>query len=112
MGLDSFWKLPEGAVVNINPPLRLCGGMLSGSGKGSFRGKVYDRAVEAITGESLYQLEIPNATIKKMADALENGQYETFEANASYGTSPQEFADIQRMFRIYADAGATLHGWW
>ena len=37
----------------------LCGGMFSGHGNGSFRGKVYNDFVEEITRESLYQGYIP-----------------------------------------------------
>ena len=57
MGLDSFWRHPiEGTPdLEFNPPLTLCGGMLSGNGQGSFRGKVYEDVIKSITGVSLYQ---------------------------------------------------------
>ena len=118
MGLDSFWKLPEDSKPpQFKEPLRLCGGMLSGSGEGSFRGKVYAGLIETITGESLYKEDISNDTVKKMADALDKTSYadamKSREANEyGYEIGRAEYGHLQEMFRAYADAGATLHGWW
>ena len=137
MGLDSYWLEPEKndegeydtMEVKTDEPIQLCGGMMSGSGSGSFRGKVYDDIVDGITGVSLYREMTDNETVRKMADALEAADYDTYygldkpeKSNpldditdvyaGANQISREEFADLQRMFRLYGDAGANLHGWW
>lgn len=113
MGLDSFWKMPEETKDNhpkhpeFNPPLQLCGGMLSGSGQSSFRGKVYAGLIHSVTGVDIYQETISNDTIKKMAEKLDKEDFDFI-----HEFSDEECNDMVRMFRAYADAGATLHGWW
>ena len=91
--------------------------MPSGSGEGSFRGKVYAGLIEAVTGESLYKEDISNDTVKKMSDALDKTSYadamKLREADEyGYEIDRNEYGQLQEMFRLYADAGATLHGWW
>lgn len=115
MGLDSFWvHRVNGEMVraeDVHPPreLRLCGGMFSGHGDGSFRGKVYDDFITAATGVSLYQEEITNIVVRSMADMLD--AYDGLE-HERHGLTDQEVADLKLMFRTYADAGCALHGWW
>ena len=119
MGLDSFWKLPKGTRKPVfKPELILVGGLFSGHGKGSFRGKIYSDIIEAITGESLYQEEIPNTTIREMAEKLNNfSPTEAFlKDHAAYKQTPsehlEEYNNLRRMFNEYAKRGASLHGWW
>jgi hypothetical protein len=114
MGLDSYWELPEGAEApTFEPELNLCGGMLSGHGGGSFRGKVYDSAVAHITGQTLYEYVIHNDKVKEMADKLEAAPDESFyEKGWQDFLNDEVIADLKRMFRGYADAGASLKGWW
>jgi hypothetical protein len=120
MGLDSYWKLPKRKRhPNFDPPLQLCGGMLSGHGCGSFRGKVYDKVVEGITGVSLYQEEIDADTVMHMSNELNGTPYHTVvsqdlerDEDYDFDISESEYGDLQRMFKGYADKGATLHGWW
>jgi hypothetical protein len=121
MGLDSFWDIPKGSKdVNFSPPLKLCGGMLSAHGEGSFRGKVYDYLIETVTGESLYQEKIAPAVIKKMSLALDNTEYDSLpphlrtsgSADEAYPVTREEYEDIRRMFSTYAKLGACLKGWW
>jgi len=121
MGLDSFWELPSGSKkANFNPPLRLCGGIFSGSGEGSFRGKVYDSIVETVTGESLYQEEINPSTVAKMASALQSTEFESIPLSLRSpegdgfgdGVTAHEYDDLRRMFSSYAELGASLKGWW
>ena len=109
MGLDNFWRLPEGKEVTFKPPLKLCGGMLSGHGDGSFRGKVYDEIVEDVTRVSLYG-DIDAATVKQMSEMLDGTPYDPeFEAN--FDIKKAEYNDLRRMFRTYADADANLAAW-
>lgn len=110
MGLDSFWVDSDGNEIQVefkNPP-KLCGGIFSANGVGSFRGKVYNEFVQSITGVSLYQEMIDNETIKEMADKLDE-----FVKNHDMELWDEDQAeDLALMFRVYADAGACLHGWW
>lgn len=110
MGLDSFWKHPvEGTPdPEFDPPLALCGGMFSGNGRGSFRGKVYAEVIKDITGVSLYQEHIPNEAVREMAKALEEW---TDGQDADYEDEEGLF-DLSRMFNAYANAGFELIGWW
>lgn len=113
MGLDNFWK--GGTPVNFSPDINLCGGMFSQHGEGSFRGKVYAHIIERATDgkHSLYTETISNEDVQDIAVALENSKYSNLIAEAStFHVSEQEFEDLKWMFRVYADAGATLHGWW
>ena len=127
MGLDNFWILPKKQKndLTFDPPLCLVGGMFSGFGQGSFRGKVYSDIIEAITGEGLYQETIPNRTIKKMAASLRDFRadekffeyyhhWQIGEGNEAeaYSEFLYEIDDLRRMFAAYAACGASLSGWW
>ena len=142
MGLDNFWELPEGAdEPTFEKELRLCGGMFSGHGQGSFRGKVYADLVEAITGVSLYTEKIDNETVREMAqklaettyeEALEHDSWTMFSPEVWYNEDTEEeyyafeedpeypnheeckerWKDFQTMFMTYAEAGAELTSWW
>lgn len=116
MGLDSAWvkmcipgkTAPE---VTFNPPLNLIGGLFSGHGQGSFRGKCYAARIEELTGVSIYQEWISNNVIHSMADKLTEWRI----AQGDYPNSSEvdsDDDDLVRMFRKYADAGFGLVGWW
>jgi hypothetical protein len=120
MGLDNFWKLPEGSTPpTFDPPLRLCAGMLSSNGEGSFRGKVYDPILEALSAPSLYSETLSNQEIQTIANILEKTPYEAFQTRLqktnttlNWPINREEYEDLTRMFSTYAQTGATLHGWW
>ena len=115
MGLDLYWKpglAQDGTSKEITVPgLKLISGMLSGGGDGSFRGKCYDSVVAGVTGESLYQEAIPNATVMRMFEALQKTPFEEACAHDP-DLDEQQYTDLQRMFKAFAEAGYTLHGWW
>ena len=118
MGLDSIWSIGTGKngltkarKVIFRPRLNLVGGLFSGEGQGSFRGKVYNRFIEEQTGESLKQKTISSAKVKEMSDQLQK-MYWYIGLKKRYKISKQEFNDLRRMFKRYAKEGATLHGWW
>lgn len=123
MGLDNAWVLPgdndREKHPEFDPPLRLVGGLFSDHGRGSFRGKVYDDIINHITGESLYQIEIPNERVREMARKIREFKvtkkvYEDchhFQGD-TYERFTSEMNDIRRMFDAYAEAGAKLVGWW
>jgi hypothetical protein len=118
MGLDSIWKMPEYEQFKMHhpvfdPPLKLCGGILSCNGKYSFRGKVYSEIISKVWGCGLYLEEISNSDIREIATALESAKYKDLKEFYPYeGFGESEFNDLVRMFRVYADAGASLIGWW
>jgi hypothetical protein len=115
MGLDSFWELPEGAEdPSFEPELHLCGGLCSGHGQGSFRGKVYNYFIENTTGQTLYAEVIDNIKVQDMAKKLQI-YLDTQNLNdltELYGLEIFELKDLCQMFNTYAKVGATLHGWW
>ena len=121
MGLDSIWVMPatgdvvDGVIVEkehpvFEPPLQLVTGILCNEGI-TFRGKVYDSFIDEISGISLYQVDMSNKDVKDIADALEKLALDA-DLLSKFDISSIELADLQRMFRTYADAGAILHGWW
>jgi len=116
MGLDNYWELPEGVdEPAFEPELQLCGGLFSANGSGSFRGKVYNGIVEALTGVSLYEDKIDSEQVKNMANLLNKSTWEDVKGNeeiAAWGISEHEFTDLQRMFTRYADVGASLTSWY
>ena len=115
MGLDNYWMKNKEELGTIEGEFKICGGMLSGNGNDSFRGKVYHRFVEDVTEVSLYgdrdTNEIPLETVKKMADDLEATEWrDSYIEN--YDIEEQEFKDLVRMFRLHADAGHYLVAWY
>ena len=115
MGLDNIWKKNKDENGFIEGEFKICGGVFSGSGNDSFRGKVYARLVEDITGVSLYgdpeTFETPNETVKQMAIDLEETEWrDSYIQN--YDIEEQEFKDLVRMFRLHADAGHYLLAWY
>lgn len=112
MGLDSIWKMPDGVNHPVfDPALDLCGGLFSGFGQGSFRGKVYNEFIEHVSGISLYQEEMSNADVRKVARSL--ATYDSRSKDlVAFEITLAEIDDLTRMFTEYGDAGATLVGWW
>ena len=115
MGLDNYWMKAKEELGHIEGNFSICGGMMSGSGNDSFRGKVYHRFVEDVTEISLYgdreTNEISNETVKKMADDLEATEWrDSYIEN--YDIVEEEFKDLVRMFRLHADAGHFLVSSW
>jgi hypothetical protein len=115
MGLDNYWKKSKEEAGTIEGDFQICCGIFSGSGNESFRGKVYHRLVEDITGISLYgdseTCEISHETVKQMADDLEKTEWrDSYIQN--YDIEEQEFKDLVRMFKLHADAGHYLVAWY
>ena len=70
MGLDSYWLDGDKKKASVPGHFRLVGGMLSGHGNDSFRGKCYAGLVESVTGVSLYQELIAPEVVREMSDKL------------------------------------------
>ena len=113
MGLDTY-SSKEG--LNCGR-IKLCGGLMSANGQGSFRGKVYADFIEKITEEGLYQELIPNAIVRtmsyKLTKYIEDNTEESHDPGAyDWDVSWQEAKDIAKWFRITAGNDADVIGWW
>jgi len=120
MGLDSRFLFPDDEIPESLKDLNLCGGMFSGDGSdGSFRGKVYEGFLAAITegNFSLYQFEQEPEDYKIAVDALREwvtrgrGAY-TSLIDPYFNVSNQEVRDLQLLFSVAYKHNATLIGWW
>jgi hypothetical protein len=114
MGLDSYWVkvCAPGAtapLVEFDPPLALCQGMLSVGGSETFRGKVYAEMIEAVSGVSLYQELMPVMQVHAIASALRH----VIDSDEwpQYKSHP-DLPDLSRMFTAYAEHNYSLAGWW
>lgn len=92
--------------------IRLCGGVFSGDA-GSFRGKVYDRLVDEVTGVSLYQDWIAPKTVCEMWRALEacDAEEAARSGSAGYAVAPEEVVHLRTFFRICTERGLGLMAW-
>jgi hypothetical protein len=120
MGLDNIAmiKVSENdyrqAPDVIFGDVELCQGMLtSGS---SFRGKVYNTAVEAITGQSLYENIGPDR-LREMAESLGNWMAshpgQGYVPLSGYGeTTREELAMLANFFRVCASNDLYLYAWY
>jgi hypothetical protein len=111
MGLDNYWMKNKEELGVIEGNFKVTGGMFSGNGNDSFRGKVYYQFIYDVTEVSLsgdYDTkEIPNEIVKKMADDLEATEWrDSYVEN--YDIEEYEFRDLVKMFRLHADAGHYL----
>lgn len=119
MGLDTYSSKQD---LDVYKDITgLCGGILSGNGQGSFRGKVYDNFILRVTEESLYQERIPNVTVRKMArkltDYVKNNTKKShdeqqLEAEDSWDVTWKEAKILAEWFRITAGYDADVEGWW
>ena len=132
MGLDCFWKTSEkdedSLSLEFEPELRLCGGLFSGHGSGSFRGKVYEDFINRVTGYSLYY-SLSNEEVKEVASSLTHfvsrlESEDKAERRAAFLKAKRylhyheeeevvdQVKDLQRMFIKYSKAGASLYPWY
>ncbi len=124
MGLDSFAsREPDDLVLTEDDEktfegtgIELCGGILSGDDS-SFRGKVCSTLVEEVTNESLYNERLPPETVKKMAETLSKHTPAelagiNLSVNAYDDRTEKEMAGLQKFFRVCAERGLGIIGWW
>jgi hypothetical protein len=121
MGLDTYAaRSREGDLTDQDTQafeaadLQLCGGIWSGGGP-SFRGKVYSDVVERVSGVSLYEEWIPPETVREMADAFARCDPEAVAREMTgevHAPTAGEVATLGAFFRLCADRGLGLTGWW
>ncbi len=120
MGLDVYAQrgpggdlTPEDEQAFEAAEIALCGGMLSGAA-GSFRGKVYAGLVQEITGESLYEEWIPPERVKAMHEALLRCDPRELDAihGELLGDVEEAVTNLAEFFRVCAERGLGLVGWW
>lgn len=112
MGLDNYWQLEDGKPANIDGEYNVSGGICSGHGNQSFRGKVYNSFVEKLTGVSLYSDVIDNDNVMKVADILRNIEYEQAKKYFEYPIDEKEYEDFVEMWIAHAMNGHRLVSWY
>ncbi len=115
MGLDthaySSGKIMPAHLFAHIPPV-LMGGMFSGNGQtASFRGKVYAPFLHNWIGLDLYKDEIPNDVVVRAADQLDKWLSENPGLEFS-DISREEIEALAKWFRVVADNGGVVVGWW
>lgn len=122
MGLDNYVSrspdeivlTPEDERAITEAGISLCGGFYS-DGVTSFRGKVYERFVAAVTGESLYQDWLPPGTLAAMAARLDAWDPEDVGVplGLDRGSIPSqgEILDLQRLFHLCAERALGIVAW-
>jgi hypothetical protein len=123
MGLDTYASRSSGDVALTaedqrafdQAAIELCGGIASGDGGSSFRGKVYLDVVDRVAGASLGAEWIPPEEVREIAAAFERCD-PVWVAEESkddhYPATPMEVEHLRRFFRVCAERGLGLIGWW
>jgi hypothetical protein len=117
VGLDTYAERVEGDLTQEDRSvfealdLTLCEWI----GDGSFRGKVYDEVVSAVTGVSLYREWISPEEVAKMAAAFQSCDPEAVARATKddrYPATPDEVRALGELLRICAGRGLGLAGSW
>lgn len=111
MGLDNYWKDGD-KDGTVKGEFLVCGGICSGNGNESFRGKVYSGIIEAVTGTSLYEDEIPNSEVLRMNEAIQACTLAKAQEHSPYGIEQEEWDDFKKMWDAHAKAGHRLIAWY
>lgn len=117
MGLDNYAVYAQknsNGNYNVAPNelfkgIELAGGLFSGGGA-SFRGKIYDDYVFTVTQRTLYQEFIPPEEVKEMAMLLQNAVSSLVYED--YDLTKEEAEHLARWFKVCADNGFAVCGWW
>jgi hypothetical protein len=119
MGLDNFFVKMCGPgetaePLRFDPPLELCGGMLSG-GDGSFTGHafalLYADFVGRVSGLDLYADQNRPGELVEAADAIAAWLKDN-PMDESDRPDRREVSDLERAFRAYGNAGYWLISWY
>jgi hypothetical protein len=123
VGLDSYASRTPGDVA-LSPEdeeefatsgIELCGGLFSGGGGASFRGKVYLDVIDRVAGILIYQDWTTPEDVRRIWVALERADEEAVaEASKAdhYPVTIEEVESLRGFFRICAERGLGLIGWY
>jgi len=128
VGLDIFAMKVAPAPAEDFKGISLCGGVFSGTGDSSFRGKVYNSFIEWVTGDeqTLYKESIDSDSVKEIRNQLslffvenkdpEKAQNLLDDLNnrgiIDYSITVDEVCNLLKFFDVCVEKGYTLHGWW
>ena len=124
MGLDSYAsRSPNRLELTAEDEqafgqsgIELCGGMWSGVGDASsFRGKVYVDVVDRVAGASLMEAWTPPEELRDIAAAFDRcdpSRVVRESMGDRYPVSETEVLELGRFFRLCANRGLGLIGWW
>jgi hypothetical protein len=123
MGLDSYASRSPGDVeltvgdeqAFVAARIELCGGLESGDGGTSFRGKVYLDVVDRVAGASLMAEWILPEEVRAIAAAFERCdpvRVADESKDDHYPATAAEVVSLRRFFRICTERGLGLIGWW
>jgi hypothetical protein len=120
MGLDTYAYVDKEPMADTLFPescVHLCGGMFSGGGS-SFRGKVYNGFIEAISGVSLYtekmsseDLDTVVASLKNILGDLSTDDYAT-DYLQSHCITIAEAKALYAWFSTVKEHNGFVVGWW
>jgi hypothetical protein len=123
MGLDTYASRTEGDV-ELTPEdeeaftkagIELCGGMYSGEGGSSFRGKVYLDVVDRVADVWLSQDWIPPEEVRRIWVAFERADEDVVVEESKgdhYPVTVEEVENLRAFFRVCAERGLGLIGWY
>lgn len=118
MGLDTIAIIEKNQLFeNVDAPNSLFAGtesLIRGAAGDInwIRGKYYNPLIQELVGISLYQETINNDTVDKIATILEN-QTESYTSEMTNRHYPiREIKELARWFRVAANNGCFLEGWW
>jgi len=123
LGLDSYASRTPGDVeltagdeqAFVAAGIELCGGLNSGDNGSSFRGNVYLDVVDRVADTSLMAEWIPPEEIRAISAAFERcdpARVAKESKDDRYPASEVEIGSLRRFFRVCADRGLGLTGWW
>jgi hypothetical protein len=107
--LTFIWVLPEGTLVEFDPPLTTFEG---GNGRFPvrFRGEPFETIIHGRIGGT-YEGAISNQTVCEVSEYLSGYTWlEAEEAHPEF-KSEEQFHEFRRMVQMYADVGAELYPW-
>ena len=123
MGLDTYASRSPGDIeltvgdeqAFMVAEIQLCGGLQSGEGGSSFRGKVYLDVVDRVADATLMAEWIPPEEVREIAAAFERcdaARVAEESKDDHYPATETEVVNLRRFFRVCAERGLGLVGWW
>lgn len=111
MGLDNFWYNGEGLAEGIEDVQGVVGGMFSGHGGNSFRGKVYDQYIDELT-EGKYSLynDLASDEVKVIDAILQKTPFQKIK-DFDEDMTEERWTAFVKMWNIHAEKGHSLKAW-